>query len=153
VQLACWNLYCCGTGRQQQGPYELLYLDAEAAARLQAIAAAADAAEDAAAVQTGLSTLRRVLANMTQTPADPKFFKLSTSAARVQQLLDVPLLQAALFAAGFRPVLLPPSSAQDGAQLALLAADGGSGGGAGAAAAEAVQNLIAGKDGAVAESK
>lgn len=121
VQLACLNLYC-GGGRQQ-GVDELLYLNAEACAQLQALAAAGDAG-DAAAVQA-LPTLRRILANMTQTPADPKFFKLSVSAARVQQLLAVPLLQAALFAAGFRPVLLPPSAGVVGPQLALLAADGG----------------------------
>lgn len=153
VQLACWNLYCCSG--HQQGPNELLYLDAEACAKLQALAAAGDIEEGAAAVQQALLTLRRILANMTQHPDDAKYAKLSTSAARVQQLLDVPLLQAALFAAGFRPVLLPPSSAGagDGLQLALVAADGGRGGGA-AAVAEAVQKLIALEGGGgVEESK
>lgn len=120
VQLACWNLY---RGGSQQGVDELLYLNVEACAQLQALAAAGDAG-DAAAVQA-LPTLRRILANVTQQPADPKFFKLSVSAARVQQLLAVPLLQAALLAAGFRPVLLPPSAGVEGPQLALLAAEGG----------------------------
>lgn len=144
VQLACWNLYCT----QQQCPkQQLMYLDSTACGQLQALAAAAaaaatgGAAADSAAADSsgngaagavsatqreGISTLKRILGNVQQQPADAKYFKLSAKASKLQQLLSEPLLQAAVFAVGFRPVLLEPTATDGQEQLALVADDSSS---------------------------
>jgi hypothetical protein len=74
----------------------------------------------------GISTLSRILANVQQQPADAKYFKMSAKASKLQQLLSQPLLQAAVFAAGFRPVLQEPTATDSPGQLALLADDSSS---------------------------
>lgn len=71
----------------------------------------------------GLATLKRLLVNLTQQGADSKFFKLSTKASKLQQLLSEPLLQAAVFAAGFRPVIQEPTATEGQGQLVLIADD------------------------------
>jgi hypothetical protein len=119
-----------------------MYLDSAACAQLQSLAAAAAAAAVGAATDSattdgsgsdgaagavsatqreGISTLNRILANVRQQPADAKYFKLSAKASKLQQLLSQPLLQAAVFAAGFRPVLQEPTATDR--QLALVADD------------------------------
>lgn len=139
VQLACWNLYHTG---QQSLQRQLLYLDDSMCAQLAAAAAGASgssgdgeqsslsssgASGDAAAQQQeGLATLRRILANVAQPAADPKFFKVSAKAGKLQQLLAQPLLAASLFAAGFRPVLQPATATEPQGQVALMADDSSS---------------------------
>jgi hypothetical protein len=76
--------------------------------------------------EEGLATLRRILANVAQPAADPKFFKVSAKAGKLQQLLAQPLLVSALFAAGFRPVLQPATATEPQGQVALVADDSSS---------------------------
>lgn len=138
VQLACWNLYYTGRQSLQR---QLLYLDDSMCAQLaeagtgaigssgdggQSSCSGSGASSAAAAAQQqqeGLATLRRILANVAQPAADPKFFKVSAKAGKLQQLLAQPLLVAALFAAGFRPVLQPVTVTEPQGQVALVADD------------------------------
>jgi hypothetical protein len=70
-----------------------------------------------------------------------KFFKLSVKASKMQQLLGQPLLRAAVFAAGFRPVLQERTASEPQGQVALVAPDSSSGGGVQAAARALLQLL------------
>lgn len=136
VQLACWNLYT--TSRSQE---QLLYLDSSMCSQLQQQAAAKGDGD--VTLKEGLDTLRRILTNMQKTsspPPDPKFFKLSVKAAKLQSLLAQPLLQAAVFAAGFRPVLM----AEGGGEVLSLVADDSSSGEVQAAVSMLLKMLVAG---------
>lgn len=136
VQLSCWNLY---STQQESREHGLLYLEDSSCQQLQA-AEAGGAGDDATAISSNgsvagvdaaadsrvqceaLSTLKRVLTHAQQ-QSDSKFFKLSVKASKLQQLLSDPLLQAAVFAAGFRPVLQEAPAGQQHGELALVADD------------------------------
>lgn len=130
VQLACWNLYHAPRECAEQ---QLLYLDSAMCTQLQAVAAGAEGKQRDEAV----STLQRILQNVQQ-QSDAKYFKLSVKSAKLQQLLSDRLLQDAVLAAGFRPVLQVASAVEQG-ELALVADDSS---GAARAAASTLQQLI-----------
>jgi hypothetical protein len=119
---------------------------AAAAATPAAAAAAAPAAAARGitpAQQEGLTTLRRILTNVSQQPPDAKFFRLSAKSSKLQQLLAQPLLRAAVLAAGFRPVLEEGTVSDPQGQMVLIASDS-SGGGVQAAARVLLQLLDGG---------
>jgi peptide-N4-(N-acetyl-beta-glucosaminyl)asparagine amidase len=141
VQLACWNLYSgrCGADSSSSSSSSdatplSLYLGSGMCEQLRQRATAATAA--AAGGDAAVDTLRRIAHNLVQHPDEPKFRRLSGKAAKLRALLaGEPLLEAAVWAIGFRPLF--------GADGELcLAADGGQGV---QAAAQAVLQLLEGQ--------